>query len=398
MIRRVVAICIVAVTITTSIPLQVALAASSADVRAAAYDSVYYGTETTAGGSTCSSTPAGAVGVGFSLGRSESERQVALMQALIDEFGFSPEQAAGPVGNFMYESGGKHLPPNINETVGPGAPLFDGGYGWAQWTGGRQVQFIDFAIKNGYMASKTVDATDGANLAYLILELKNGYKQTITELKIQSTPEDAAVSFEATFERAGVPALNPRKENARIAFSAYQQSTGSSSGSLDTSGCNEIVNVNGYVFPLAGTKKVVNNPEIFRANNTDQGGHPYIAYDILADKGTEVVAFLPGVVTYTSIDRCNVRFVTIWNEEKQLGITYMHLSDHIAEGTVVKAGDHVGTIGKGSGDPGCETEHLHIDAATDKIRQGCSRNGCTIQDHFREIGRELYATYQALPE
>jgi hypothetical protein len=144
------------------------------------------------------------------------------------DFGLSAEQASGAVGNFMAESGGINLPPDINEGEHEGAPpKFSGGYGWAQWTGPRQVAFIDYvtAPEQGFMASKTDHANDAANYAWLKKELSESQKVTIDALKGASTPEDAAVAFEAAFERAGKPVLDKRKSNAR---QVYEESLGNS--------------------------------------------------------------------------------------------------------------------------------------------------------------------------
>lgn len=166
------------------------------------------------------------VGKSFSLGPLTDSvgRRVNLMKALMADFHLSAEQAAGPVGNFMAESGGINLPPDINEGDHEGAPpKFSGGYGWAQWTGPRQVSFIDFATDpaQGYMASRDEHANDAANYAWLKQELATYQAVTITELLKQSTPEDAAVSYEHTFERAGKPVLDKRKANARQAFEEF---------------------------------------------------------------------------------------------------------------------------------------------------------------------------------
>jgi endonuclease/exonuclease/phosphatase family metal-dependent hydrolase len=151
-------------------------------------------------------------------------------------------------------------------------------------------------------------------------------------------------------------------------------------------------------FPLKGVKSTVLNPEIFKDNSTLLSDHPYTAYDILADTGTEVVAFADGEVSYVSTDKCPGKFLTIWNEQAGIGITYMHLSTHIGKGTKVKAGDYVGKVG--SAEQGCGTPHLHIDASTDKIRQPCSREACaeSVKNTFRSLGKDLFNTYQQLPE
>lgn len=345
----------------------------------------------------------------FSLGDDNSLRPVNLLKQLMTDFNFKDFQAAGIVGNFMHESGGEHLPPDINEGGGKGSPKFSGGYGWAQWTGGRQVDFIDYSIENGYMQSKNTHATDAANYAWLTYELtKTAESAAVPAVKATNNVSEAAAKFEEVFERAGVVANASRDEKARRALEAYQNGTGvknvtgntnlateeSCSTTPATSSDSAIFDE--VAFPLKGSRSVVTNPGMFRNNTSDRGAHPYIAYDILTPSGTEVVAFASGKVTYTSSDRCGGKFLTIWNDQAGLGVTYMHLSDHITNGTEVKAGDHVGTVGSAAA--GCGTAHLHIDASTDKVRQACSRLSCSIQDHFKDIGKDLYNTYQALPE
>jgi hypothetical protein len=166
------------------------------------------------------------VGVSFFLGTDPVERRVNLMKTLMTDFGLSPEQAAGIVGNFMWESGGPDLPPDVNETAPKkGPPNFSGGYGWAQWTGPRQVAMIKMATQNGYMANEDVSATDAANYAYLKDELSKGYAKTIDALKATISPESAALAFEDSFEHA-LPAtanLPTRQGNARQAFNEYNK-------------------------------------------------------------------------------------------------------------------------------------------------------------------------------
>lgn len=163
------------------------------------------------------------IGKDFTLGpiNDAKGRQVALMKALIRDYGLTPTQAAGILGNFMWESGGVNIPPNVNEGPKPGPPLFKGGYGWAQWTGSRQRTFIRFATDNGYMANSFVDATDAADYAYLANELATGYKSTIPQLKKTTTTDDAVRSFESTYESAGTPAIVERQTRAKDALAAF---------------------------------------------------------------------------------------------------------------------------------------------------------------------------------
>lgn len=367
--------------------------------------------------SNCSDTPqtaSGGVVDGLNLGNEPKERRANLIKVFMSTYGLTAQQAAGIVGNFAHEAGfysgtdgpGGSVRPDVNQGESAGAPPNPGGlgYGWAQWSGGRKTAFVNFLKEHSQWVSEG-RATDTADFNYLKKELDGTYKSTITELKKQSTPREATISFEATFERAGDPQMDKRIKWAEQAFQEYRAAGGgtdpitgapapcATEGGVGTGQSAEFGSV---AFPLKGSKKVVLNPGMFHDGDADQGEHPYIAYDILVRSGVEVVAFAAGEVTYESVDRCGGKFLTIWNEEAKLGVTYMHLSSHISEGQKVQPGDHVGIVGSKAA--GCGTEHLHIDVATDRIRQGCSRLGCTIQDHFRSIGKELYTTFQALPE
>lgn len=360
-----------------------------------------------------SGQPVSQVSTKFTLGplNNAEGRQVALMQQLIADYDLSPAQAAGIVGNFMHESAGtataaRRLPPDVNQGETTGAPpKFSGGYGWAQWTGSRQTSFINWAVDNGYMTSKTVRATDAANYAYLRHELDSvTYASTITELRKQSTPEQSAISFEATFEKAGVPAISQRTANAKIAYNAFVGGAGATTVG-EGNACNAPAGSAGIVgnvaFPLRGTKSVVNNPGIFTNDTTDRAGHPYIAYDILADPGTTVAAFMSGTVSRISTDRCPGRLISIYNKESDLTISYLHLSrstSTVREGDTVSVGQSIGRVG--TTQEGCTVPHLHIDAASGTTRPGCSRLSCPAANasKFVDIGRQLYDTYQSLSD
>lgn len=348
----------------------------------------------------------------FTLGPLENGelRRVNLIKALMADFGLTAEQASGPVGNFMAESGGTHLPPDINENQTKSAPpkMGNAGYGWAQWSFTRHSQFINYAIENGYMQSTAVPATDAANYAFFKYELNNGYKVTIEELKKQSTPEDAAVSFEATYEKAGVVNAPLRSSNARQAFEEYQKSGGSAatpSGSCGSTGTAAIIGDD--AFPLITTKTVLNGPQgnakyLFSKPGETAGGHDYSphAHDIYAPPGTPIAAFAGGTVTRLSKDKCPGRSISIWNEEADTVVWYAHLD---FEGVLVKEGDKVvpgQQIGvSGTAAHGCGTPHLHIDASRGKERGSCKRGSCPaeVREKFVKIGDKLYELYQLLP-
>ena len=369
----------------------------------------------------CSETPqtvSGGITDSLNLGSDPKQRRVNLIKAFMQAYGLQAHQAAGIVGNFAVEAGSYSsddtpgVRPDINQgESGAGAPPNSSalGYGWAQWSEGRKTAFVNFLNSNPQWVSEG-RATDTADFNYLQKELTSSYQSTITELKKQTSAKDAAVSFESTFERAGVPVLDKRIHWANTSLSEYNSYGGGSGISLGSDGtvvaCNqnstggsvglgESAKFGAVAFPLKGSKSVVGNPEIFKNGTTSIGEHPYIAYDINAKPGTEVVAFAAGRVSYVSTDKCPGKLLTIWNEEAKLGVTYMHLSSHIAKGDTVAPGDHVGVVGTAR--QGCGIPHLHIDVATDDMRQPCARERCSIQDHFRSIGKDLYTTYEALP-
>ena len=351
------------------------------------------------------------VGKDFSLGplTDAKTRHINLIKALMSDLGLTAAQASGIVGNFMVESGGLELPPDANFGGHRGPPNFNGPYGWAQWLGGRLDAFISMAVDKGYMASKNVSATDAADYAYLLSELTGSQKITIDELKKQSTPEDAGRSFEATFERSGGAALDLRMQHSREAFDEYNgggSSSGDSSSATDTGNCGNTTTgaaiVGKYAFPLLTTKKGILNPGMFHDGTADRGGHPYIAFDILANPGTPEVAFLSGTVTTITEDKCPGRMISIYNKESDLTISYLHMDFALDPAVKLNAQINVAQlIGKVGPPPnGCGIPHLHIDAAAGTVRPGCKRESCPPANaaKFRDIGPQLFETYQKLKD
>lgn len=355
------------------------------------------------------------VGTDFSLGTDPVQRRIGLMQALIDDYDLTPEQAAGILGNFMEESGGQHIPPDVNQggpqgpprvnLDSPGATINNDGYGWAQWSFGRKVAFIQFAIDNGFIASENVNATDAANYAYLRHEFDNTSEGgVIPALRQETTPEAAALTFQRIFERAGSVRPGDRTASARQAYNEYRGQSGSGAATGVGGDCpagGGAAVVGDFAFPLVPNKGVVGNPEMFNNSTADRGGHPYIAYDILANAGVQVVAAMSGVVTSVTSDRCPGRMISIYNQESDMTLSYLHLafSNHVALGQTVAAGDPVGIVGPASPN-GCGTAHLHIDGANGENRPSCSRLNCPAanQAYFVDLGPQLFDTFQALPD
>jgi hypothetical protein len=121
--------------------------------------------------------------------------------------GYGRAQIAGMLGNFKLES---EFNPRVNEGGVVGAPLGRGGYGVAQWTGGRQKNLVNFAKQ------KKMDPGDpNLQADFLLHELSGPEKKAAEYVKGAVSPEEAARRFLTDFERAGIPKAEKRQEAAR---------------------------------------------------------------------------------------------------------------------------------------------------------------------------------------
>lgn len=378
------------------------------------------GSSSGGGGGSCVCSAGSATGVdkSFNLGSDPMGRRVALMKALMKDLGLTAEQAAGIIGNFVQESGGAHLPPDVNQGYDTGAPPIMGndmGYGWAQWSydPGRKRNFVTFAVEQGYVESEKVNFNDAANYAFLKYELTNGYANALADLKKQSTASDAAFSFHKYYEGSADDAakIQERLDSAEQALNEYNQGGGSSSGGGGASSCSGSSSIVGNVaFPLIINKSDIGNPNIFHDETTDSGSHPYTSYDIYTPKGAPVVAFLAGkVIKIDADDACGggLQNIQIFNSEEKKTVFYTHLrsgSITVTKDQEVNPGDplaHTPNTGEVSElDGGCSTAHLHIDAVTGEGRPACSRTKCEPSNasRFVNIGPELYKTWLPLPD
>ena len=128
----------------------------------------------------------------------------AIIASRMRAAGFTPEQTAGALGNLDLESG---LNPRINEGGFVGAPKRKGGFGLAQWTGGRQLALIDFAKQRKMDPGDPYVQGD-----FLVYELRGPEKAAAASLRQAKSPEQAALVFRRDYERAGIP-----KDDARMA-------------------------------------------------------------------------------------------------------------------------------------------------------------------------------------
>lgn len=124
--------------------------------------------------------------------------------------GYSKAHIAGVLGNFQLESG---FNPRVNEGGKVGAPMGVGGYGFGQWTGGRQTGLVNFAKQ------QRMDPGDpNLQAKFLLYELEGPEKKAAAYLKGAVSPEESARRFLTDFERAGIPKTQQRQEAARAIY------------------------------------------------------------------------------------------------------------------------------------------------------------------------------------
>lgn len=125
-----------------------------------------------------------------------------LIGDLSKDFGLSPEQAAGVVGQLGHESAGF----GTMQEVKPMIPGSRGGYGYAQWTGPRRKAFEAWSAENNLDPSSYE-----ANYGFLSHELKNTPEGKVLE-SVRQAPDarSAGRAFTDEFLRPGIPGYGSR--------------------------------------------------------------------------------------------------------------------------------------------------------------------------------------------
>lgn len=134
-----------------------------------------------------------------------------LLSDLKRDFKLTDAQAAGVVGNLMYESGGFNSLQEIQPTV-PGSR---GGYGYAQWTGPRRNAFESYAKSNDLDPSSYE-----ANYGFLKHEIETDpyERRQFNTVKKARTAEEAARLVSDNFLRPGIPNVPARQQLAAQAM------------------------------------------------------------------------------------------------------------------------------------------------------------------------------------
>ncbi len=114
------------------------------------------------------------------------------MRRLQSDLGLTAAQAAGIMGNLGFESGG------FEELRELGQPEGQGGYGAAQWTGPRRVQFLAWCDTHNLGWT-----SDEANYGFLLNELHSTQASSLAYLKQTTAVESATFTFGYWFEAPG---------------------------------------------------------------------------------------------------------------------------------------------------------------------------------------------------
>ncbi|OZG75235.1 hypothetical protein BTA51_02295 [Hahella sp. CCB-MM4] len=162
---------------------------------------------------------------------------VQVMNRLIKEYGLTPEQAAGIVGNLYMESAGMNPHANQFSQFSGGASNPDAfgdpsgarvqdntGYGWAQWGESRKDGLIQYA-----KANNMDPGSSAANLGFLMQELSSPSEgQVIQSLKKTESVEEAMMVFRRDYERAAVggAADGERLNSAQDIYELYMNQYG----------------------------------------------------------------------------------------------------------------------------------------------------------------------------
>lgn len=122
-------------------------------------------------------------------------------------------QAAGIVGNLMWESGG------VNPTI----TNEKGAHGIAQWLGPRLIALKEFAKRPEQVSQANGEGMDSltVQLNFLWHELETTEKRALAELRKTSDPTAAAKSWEDAFERSRGSHIADRVNNANEIYKKY---------------------------------------------------------------------------------------------------------------------------------------------------------------------------------
>lgn len=125
-----------------------------------------------------------------------------IMARLVEDFSFTdPDDPAAIVGNLAHECSGF----NVLQEIKPMVKGSRGGYGWAQWTGPRRLQYEAWCARKGWKGHEFE-----ANYSFLYRELIGPEAHAITALKAAYGLEGKTQAFMMGYLRPGIPHLDSR--------------------------------------------------------------------------------------------------------------------------------------------------------------------------------------------
>jgi len=304
--------------------------------------------------------------------------------------GLTAIQSAGIVGNLIQESG---VNPRSNQAGGPGM-------GIAQWSeGGRWEALKKWVAEN----NKGDIYSLGAQLDFLWHEMEDvaPWNETLPAIKDDTTVEQSTTTFEEKFEKAGIPNMPRRIQNAKNVLKEYGSLAPTSAGSTDVSGTTRTdgeglcgggdisesaVNSQGYAWPVADKKKHGYSTAPCKKRACHHDGTP--AFDLMYGSnatmsGKAVYAITNGTIvkqgTYRGVQGCySIQFKSdLTNGKGSYYYWYGHLQNpKFATGDKPKAGQQIAEVARTGLGPVCHGRspgdqpgpHLHID-------RGCIQGG-----------------------
>ena len=272
--------------------------------------------------------------------------------------GYSPEMAAGIMGNLKQESGMD--PTRLQSGGGPGR-------GIAQWTNGdqRHKGLLELA------ASKGVDWTDlQTQLEFLHMELQgkapyDNYTYTLIKQRYGgwesfsqiSDVKKGADAFEDCFERAGIPMMENRYKYAQQYYQKFYVEGSVDAAAISTPNILFTIKSGTLSWPCPSTKSISSKYGP-RNINVPGASKNHKGIDIPCPSGSDVVAAAAGKVVVVSSQSARGNYVVI-DHGNGLGTLYQHLTKAtVSVGQSVQANEVIaisGNTGVGSG------PHLHFE-------------------------------------
>lgn len=140
------------------------------------------------------------------------QKAPGIIDKLMGDFPIGLDDAFAILGNIGHECFGFTL---LQEQQ-PSVKGSRGGWGWCQWTGPRRRDFEAYCQRTGKDPS-----SDGANYAWLWVELKGAESAALSKLLKAPGLEAKTIAFCRAFLRPGIAHEDSRIQWAKVAQSAY---------------------------------------------------------------------------------------------------------------------------------------------------------------------------------